>query len=214
MIVTMMKNVYYVILRKMVIYSKSNSNCVIQGRDMELVRGRHAACRQTVTGGVRFEGEKERGLSGDARFGKRNRERESDFGVRRPAGECKGCCIHVIQRVVRSRVWELVSRKWGGRSGGKAWLGLWNGAGLVTDREGDEGVECQGDGGLPKNGIDGEGIVGQTGGHAASEIRDRERQRERRGQREREGFQGFANSYPCCLFRSDLKISEAAIISW
>ncbi|KAM1318379.1 hypothetical protein EV2_003734 [Malus domestica] len=29
-----------------------------------------------------------------------------------------------------------------------------------------------------------------------------------------EGFQGFANSSPCCLFCSDLKISQVAIISY
>ncbi|KAM2798526.1 hypothetical protein COP1_003476 [Malus domestica] len=56
--------------------------------------------------------------------------------------------------------------------------------------------ETKGEGGLPKIGINVEGIVGQTGGYAASEI-EMERDRERDGDRARDGgISGICKFFP------------------
>ncbi|KAM2798527.1 hypothetical protein COP1_003476 [Malus domestica] len=72
-----------------------------------------------------------------------------DLGLGDDRREGKGCCIRVIQRVARECC-VLGFESWFRESEGvgvgvRLELGLWNGAGLVTDGEGDEGVECQGD---------------------------------------------------------------------
>ncbi|KAM2069303.1 hypothetical protein ACFX16_000827 [Malus domestica] len=56
---------------------------------MDLVRGRHAACRQTESQGVYDSRERERGLSGDARFGVRRRW-EGGQGLLHPC-HSEGC---------------------------------------------------------------------------------------------------------------------------